>query len=248
MRNKLYAVLTGDLVKSSQMSPEQSVFAMKSLRQLAKKFESVHQDSTIGELDTFRHDSWQWLLAKPELALRAALFMRAGLRSLSDKSAKIKFDTRIAIGTGTVENIVEHSISDSRGDAFSRSGKALDAMQKDSRLTYATESNIEADQWLGGGLVPLLDCLVTKWTTIEARTVYGALMEWTQEKIAEQWPNLSNSEERLTRQAVWDSLSRAHWNTIQGTLEFVEAKIKESYEACHEQTQASELAIDKSKP
>lgn len=83
MRNKPYAVLTGVLVKSSWMSSEQSNSAMERLRQLAKKFGSVYSDSTVSQFDTFWHDSWQWLLAKPELALRAAIFMRAGLRSHS---------------------------------------------------------------------------------------------------------------------------------------------------------------------
>lgn len=183
MRNKPYAVLTGDLVKSSRMSPAQSTSAMERLRQLAQEFEAVYPKSTHGQLDTFRHDSWQWLLTKPELALRAAVFMRTGLRSLSDRH--VKFDTRVAIGTGTVETIVEHRISDSRGSAFTRSGKALDAMKKYSRLAYAAESDIAAEQWLVGGLVPLLDCIVTVWTPIEARAVHGALRGWTQEETAE---------------------------------------------------------------
>ncbi|MGI6354762.1 MAG: hypothetical protein GX937_13865 [Lentisphaerae bacterium] len=234
MRNKPYAVLTGDLVKSSRMSPAQSTSAMECLRQLAKEFESVYPDSTIGQLDTFRHDSWQWLLAKPELALRAAVFMRTGLRSLSDRN--VKFDTRVAIGTGTVETetIVEHRISDSRGSAFTRSGKALDAMKKYSRLAYAAESDIAAERWLAGGLVPLLDCVVTVWTPIEARAVHGALRGWTQEETAERWPILSKTGERRTRQAVRDSLRRAHWNTVQEALEFAEEKIKASYEAYYE--------------
>jgi hypothetical protein len=230
MRNKPYAVLTGDLVKSSWMSSEQSNSAMERLRQLAKNFGSVYSDSTVGQLDTFRHDSWQWLLAKPELALRAAIFIRAGLRSHS--VGRIKFDTRIAIGTGTIETIAEHRISDSRGTAFARSGKTLDIMKKHSRLTYAAESDIAAEQWLAGGLVPLLDCIVTDWTPIEARAVHGALMGWTQEETADQWPILSKTGERRTRQAVRDSLSRAHWNTVQEALEFVEERINASSGAC----------------
>ena len=224
MRNKSYAVLTGDLVKSSRMSSEQSTSAMEWLRQLAKKFESVYPNSTIGQLDTFRHDSWQWLLAKPELALRAAVFMRAGLRAHSD--GDVKFDTRVAIGTGKVERIVEHRISDSRGLAFVRSGKALDAMKKHSHLTYAAERDIAEEEWLADGLVPLLDCIITDWTPTEARSVHGALMGWTQEETAAQWPILNKTGKRRTRQAVAKSLRHAHWNTIREALEFVEESAK----------------------
>lgn len=230
-RVDLYAVLTGDLVKSSRLSPEQSNSAMQRLRQLAKEFESTYPESTIGRLDTFRHDSWQWLLAKPELALRAAVFMRAGLRAFSE--GRVKFDTRIAIGTGAVETIAKQRISDSRGPAFVCSGRALDAMKNESRLAYAADNGIAAEEWLAGGLVPLLDCIVTDWTPTEARAVYGTLMGWTQEEIAEKWPILSKTGKRQTRQAVWDSLSRAHRNTIQETLEFVEKRMKATSGGCY---------------
>jgi len=232
MGNKPYAVLTGDLVNSSLMSPAQSNSAMERLRQLAQEFETVYPKSTHGQLDTFRHDSWQWLLIKPELALRAAVFMRTGLRSFSDRN--VKFDTRVAIGTGTVETIAEHRISDSRGTAFVRSGKTFDAMKKYSRLAYAFESDIVVEKWLTGGFTPLLDCAVTDWTPIEARAVHGTLRGWTQEETAERWPILSKTGERRTHQAVRDSLRRAYWNTIQEALEFIEERIKASYEAYYE--------------
>ncbi len=112
----VYAVLTGDLVKSSRLTAEQSRKAMDLICKFAQEFKVLHPDGTVGKVDTFRHDSWQWLLADSFLALRAALFIRAGLRSLSDDKAK--FDTRIAIGTGSTETISMQRISDSRGMAL----------------------------------------------------------------------------------------------------------------------------------
>jgi len=70
----LYAVLTGDLVRSSKLTATQSKHAMEELRTAAEAFCEVYPESIVGRLDTFRHDSWQLLLTRPELALRAALF------------------------------------------------------------------------------------------------------------------------------------------------------------------------------
>jgi hypothetical protein len=216
----VYAVLTGDLVKSSRLTAEQSRSAMDRIRELAKEFEGANRGATIGLVDTFRHDSWQWLLAEPILGLRAAVFMRAGLRVLSD--GKTKFDTRIAIGIGTAETISKRRISDSRGLAFTLSGKALDAM-KDGRLAYASaDESASAEGWLSDGIAPLLDCIVTDWTAAEARAVHGALLGLTQEQTAERWPVVETTGKRPTRQAINKTLTRAHWATVDGALTWLE--------------------------
>ena len=220
----VYAVLTGDLVKSSRLTAEQSRKAMDRIRQLAQEFNDLFPDASVGQVDTFRHDSWQWLLADPSLGLRAALFIRAGLRSLSDN--KTMFDTRIAIGTGPIETISKQRISDSRGLAFTFSGKTLDAM-KDMRLAYADGERADAEKnSLSAGVVPLLDCIVTSWTVTESRAVYGALKGLTQEQTAENWPGAGNSEKRPTRQAVQKALQRAHWQVVEVVLEWVENRKK----------------------
>jgi len=224
---RVYAVLSGDLVKSSRLTADQSRSAMARIRELAKEFESVHQGATIGQVDTFRHDSWQWLLSKPCLSLRAAVFMRAGLRVLSD--GKTKFDTRVAIGIGTADSISKRRISDSRGPAFTHSGKILDSM-KDRRLAYASadESNSATD-CLASGVVPLLDCIVTDWTPAEARAVHGALMGLTQEQTASKWPVVEATGKKPARQAIAKALARAHWTTVESVLKSVETPIMQPY-------------------
>lgn len=221
----IYAVLTGDLVKSSRMTAEQSTSAMGRLRTLAKEFEAAYTDATIGQFDTFRHDSWQWLLVKPELALRAAVFMRAGLRVLSD--GKIKFDTRIAIGTGTVESIAKRRISDSRGAAFARSGKTLDAM-KSNRFAYACAEEMKPSEiCLANAVAPLLDCIATDWTAVEARAIHGALLGLTQEQVAETWPVPQRTGKKPTRQAIAKALARAHWGVVEKVLSWCESAIEQ---------------------
>jgi hypothetical protein len=210
----MYAVLTGDLVSSSKLTPEQSRDAMRTLRTHATQFAETFAGSIEGELDTFRHDSWQLLLKKPAFAVRAAIFFRAVLKMQSEHSAK--YDSRVAIGVGPVETIARARISDSRGAAFTYSGKALDKMG-DERLAFASGRNGES---VRSGVVPLLDCVVTDWTPTESRAVFGALLRWTQEQSAANWPG--GESERPTRQAVAKSLDRAHWRAVSTVLDWVE--------------------------
>ena len=98
---KIFAVLTGDLVKSSRLSISNSKSAMEWLKKTAVEFSQLFPDSVVGRMDTFRHDSWQLLIGQPARAIRVALFFRTALKMESD--ADTKFDTRISIGIGTVE-------------------------------------------------------------------------------------------------------------------------------------------------
>ena len=214
INENIYAVLTGDLVKSSKLTSEDSNKAMAWLREYAEKFASDHPEAVIGEISTFRHDSWQLLLSCPALALKGAVFLRAALKMHSD--AKIKFDTRVSIGIGCVDTINENQISDSRGEAFTLSGKGLDSMDHHRLMLSMTEAS-KIDN-LSGVAVSLMDCIVSDWSSTESRAIYGALKGWTQEEIAKKWPSNKQRGKTLTRQAVSWSLFRAHWKIVEPAL------------------------------
>ncbi|MCF7707545.1 MAG: hypothetical protein K9N52_01430 [Verrucomicrobia bacterium] len=220
MSNKIYAVLTGDLVKSSKLTSEQSARAMQWLRDAVKKFEALHPRSISGELDTFRHDSWQMLMTQPALSLRAAVYFRVALKLHSE--SKAKYDSRISIGIGEVEMIADSRISDSRGEAFTISGKNLDAMNRNHLMCEAKCEDALAFTLLGSVAVPLLDCVVTEWTSTEAQAVYGTLEGLTQEKIAKSLPPNPRTGKDVTRQAVSDSLERGYWAIVEDVLDNIE--------------------------
>jgi len=224
---KMYAVLTGDLIKSSRLTSTQSKGAMERLKRTADEFSDLYPQSIVGRMDSFRHDSWQLLVDKPVLCLRVALYLRSALKLASD--AHIKYDTRISISIGTVESISRRRISDSRGPAFTLSGKGMDLLNG-RYLTFASgddpSSFVSA---LGNGIIPMIDCVVADWSPTESRAVYGALKGWTQEEIAHHWPVHEKTGKKPTRQAVGDSLARAHWNTIAAVLLWVERQIMQAY-------------------
>jgi hypothetical protein len=224
--NETYAVLTGDLVKSSRLTGDLSRSAMGRLRKRADDFAELHPNTVVGRMDTFRHDSWQLLLERPELAFRTALFLRASLKMDSD--AETKYDTRISIGIGTVEAVSKRRISDSRGEAFSLSGQGLDAME--SRRLVFMPGEKHDPFWMGleRGGIPLLDCVAGDWTPTESRAVYGAINGWTQEESAKRWPASERTGKRPTRQAVAYSLFRAHWNVIEAVLLWAEENSRQA--------------------
>jgi len=217
----IHAVLTGDLVRSSRLTSDQSREAMAELKFAAASFNAVYPGTIHKEMDTFRHDSWQLLLNNPVFAFRAALFLRCVLKMKS--SAGIKFDTRISIGIGPVDFVAENRISDSRGLAFTLSGRGLDGM-KNAYLAFDGSFG-KPDDWhdVSLGVVPLLDCVVTDWTPVESGAVSAALLGKTQLETADYL--LAKQDAVPTRQAIGDSLSRAHWGTVHDVLARLEEKI-----------------------
>jgi len=224
MKKRCYAVLTGDLVNSSRLTSDESQKAMQWLRDAAGKLNDLHPHSIEGKLDTFRHDSWQLLMGKPFLCLRVAVYFRTALKLHSDKKAK--YDTRISMGIGEVEMIAESRVSDSRGPAFTISGKNLDTMDRN-RLVCEAQGEDSTDFALMGRIaVPLLDCVVSDWTPTEAHAVHGTLEGLTQENIAQLLPPNPRTGKAVTRQAVSDSLERGYWGTVENVLNGIEGNSK----------------------
>lgn len=223
---KTYAVITGDLIKSSRLSSTESKNAMVRLKKFGEEFGALYPDSIVGRMDTFRHDSWQLLLEQPSLAVRVAIFLRASLKMGAD--AFTKFDSRISIGIGPVELISKRKISDSRGMAFTLSGKGLDELETQNFVFIADEKHRTHLSTIMEGVIPLLDCVVGDWTPTESRAVYGALKGWTQEESSQHWPPDKKTGKRPTRQAVSDSLVRGHWGTIDKVLLWVEKETKQA--------------------
>jgi hypothetical protein len=140
-----------------------------------------------------------------------------------ESDAITKYDTRISIGIGTVEYIAAERISNSRGPAFTLSGRGVDTMKTSSlALSIATE---DTESWndMIQAVIPLLDCIATDWTPTESRAVNAALTGLTQEEIAAQW--ISKKSTPPTRQAICDSLLRAHWKSVHLVLLLAEKKI-----------------------
>ena len=166
-----YAVLTGDIVKSSQL-PEGGLDRIFANLQHAADVIAGWQDAPT-YLTRNRGDGWQMAVA-PRFALRAVFAARAAVR-MADK----RFDTRIAlaIGDGAIPG---PTLADARGPVFTASGQALEAMPRRRDMVVA------GDQGTLAIALRLSEEIIKRWTEAQAAVALRALdpLGPTQETIA----------------------------------------------------------------
>jgi hypothetical protein len=202
----LAAILTGDLIGSTEAPPIALERAMQVLADAARDISAWTGADT--RFTRYRGDGWQVHVAEPGQALRTALALIARLRA-----ADAGLATRAAIGIGRFDSLGSASLADAHGAAFEASGHALDRMPRTRRLT------IEGDgvTALHKIIVDLLDERTTRWSKeqAEAMALYLAPDNPTLNDIA---PRL-----RISPQAVNYRLSGAGANAIRHAVRDWEA-------------------------
>ncbi|TRO91302.1 hypothetical protein FKB34_13660 [Glycocaulis profundi] len=153
------AVLTGDIVKSTEMSSSQVQAIMASLAEQAeiiRRWDGVK----VPELERSRGDGWQFVLPAPRWALRASLTMRAAVKQV-DRAA----DTRISVGIG--QAYLASTLSSSEGPAFERSGRELERLKARRRMGFYADIP-EPELRLCSALFGVCDALSASWTSRQA--------------------------------------------------------------------------------
>ncbi|GHC48942.1 KEOPS complex subunit Pcc1 [Roseibacillus persicicus] len=217
------AVLTGDLIKSSSLSPDEldqvRELVLASVREL-DSWAPSDSPVIVGSAEFFRGDSWQAALVQPQFGLRAALYLRAKLihQGLSD--------SRVAIGLGSVDSIETTRISLSSGESFQLSGHALDNLSKQIDLTIAIAVEREAilSEWLPV-VAQLCDGYLSRWTQRQAEVMTLLLHpdKPTHQEIANQ---LS-----VTRQTVTATVESAQGSALEVAVETFENSLTKLIEA-----------------
>ena len=216
-KGKFYAVITGDIVGFSKLPTEQR----QRLSHVMKKGSETLQKAFLGsvplETDVFRGDSWQLLVSDATVSLRVGLFLRAYLRAAMGMS---KFDTRLAIGVGTVDFVPDDRVSKGDGQAYRHSGNALEQMTRASNMCFhfpglAIEESLDV-------LVHLIDVLAMNWSDKQALAITGALQGLKQEKIGSLW------KPPITQQSVNRHLQRAGWFAIEKAIGFFEKQLSKA--------------------
>ena len=96
--DNFYGVLTGDLVKSSHMTPEQ----LQQIHNTLKTFEKEYGKTYMFSLDIFRGDAFQIICSLPEFMLQIAIHIRMLIMLCTPSVARYTFDARMSIAFGTV--------------------------------------------------------------------------------------------------------------------------------------------------
>ena len=206
-----YAVLTGDLVASSELSPSAYQAIIAHLKALATELSTIKPGLVLGDIDVFRGDGWQLCLSDPNQVLFSCTFLRSGLKA---HKSGLNIDSRIGVGIGEVTQLIPEKVSESSGPAFTHSGAALDTMQDKHRLKLVfPELPPEQERLLNTIALPFMDLELTQWSTAESFAAFGALRGWTQQQTAESSIVFSDKDQPLSQQAVGKALKRIHWNT-----------------------------------
>lgn len=208
-KGKLYAVITGDIIDFSKLPGEMRKRLDLIMKAGSKAIKKVFKGSVPMDVDVFRGDSWQLLVSDITVSLPVGLYLRAHLKSsVKDGS----FDTRLAIGIGTVDFIPDDRVSKGDGEAFRNSGLALEEMAKGCTMSFRFpgwefEESINI-------LIQLIDVLAKNWSNKQALAVTGALRGMTQEEIGRLWTP------PIKQQSVNMHLQRAGWFAIEKAIEF----------------------------
>lgn len=182
MENRLYAVLTGDIVKSSRMSPANLKRLPGVLTAIFKSIDTLCKPADFAtQFSIFRGDSFQ-VICEPACALKAWLLIRAGLRAAYPAPLSKSTDSRIGIAIGKVSHLAEN-ITESSGEAFLLSGRLLEEL-KSTRLTgFASENKNTNREW--NVSLMLANDIVRRWTSDQCRILPFLLQPMNQAEIAE---------------------------------------------------------------
>lgn len=207
-KSKLYAVLTGDIVDSSDIPVEKRKILPAKLRDIFRDITENFSIAVERQFQIYRGDSFQGVLSKPELALTISIFLKARLKAVELKKAT-GLRTRIAIGIGTLDFLPLKG-TEGDGEAFRKSGNILDYMKKKKRelevWTPSEEVNKEFDTELG-----FLDFLIERWSKAQSKAIVERIKGATQKKIAK--------ELGVSQPAIHERLKAAGIKPIENLLE-----------------------------
>lgn len=194
-----YAVLTGDIIASSDLAPAALDAALEALGAAALSINGAAFARRGG-------DSWQLAAPHPACALRYALVLRAALRSLGKEHA-----TRIAIATGAGSIPASNDLNAAHGPAFTDSGRLLAALPAHATMAHAAGGALDAS-------TRLADHISAAWTPAQARAMRLMLLPSPGPR-AEAAAQLG-----ITRQAVDQALWSAGYPALDAALHLIEAK------------------------
>lgn len=197
------AILTGDIIDSTQLSPEM-------LEKIMWTLDDAHFHIQMWRnLPSFYArrggDGWQLVLSAPELDLRAALYLRASLRKDHPGT-----DTRIALATGDGDMSGQTDPNSGHGPAFVASGRLLSVLKGRRQMAHANGGAHDAT-------LSLADHLSQGWTQAQAR----ALCETLPPKAG---PRAQAAKHLgISRQSVNDALWSAGYPALERALKAWEA-------------------------
>jgi hypothetical protein len=171
------AVLTGDLIRSTRLTPDALEAAMGALAAGAAAM-SRWEGARPARFSRYRGDGWQCLAPSPSQALRAVLFLRASLKAIPGEA-----DTRVSVGIGPGMLPDGHDLAAASGPAFEASGRGLDKMPRAQQLAIHWSSPPEGAAVVGA-VFSLCDEISRLWTQRQAEVLIETLSPGEEAQVA----------------------------------------------------------------
>jgi hypothetical protein len=166
----------------------------------------------------FRGDGFQVELPQPADALRLAILIRAGLRSMPAFS-KLKLDARMAIGIGE-KGYTGKSVNESDGQAYLWSGSKLDSLKRENYRLVIETPWPAIDQPVNVAL-KLASAIIDDWTFAEAEVAWLKLSEGrTQEQMAKKL--------KISQPAVHKRYVSSHYNELSELISYFESTVSDA--------------------
>lgn len=190
----IHAVLTGDIVNSTQLNSDQEKSLLATLESILSPF----------SFEFYRGDSFQVYMKEGEKALETALLCRTAAIALMPEETNIISDVRISIGLGDVEEPVK-TLASAKGEAFLLSGRSLDEMGKtEGRLVIAMGNKLGAIAL--GVIADYINSIYRQMTVKQAEVIFELLKGDTQQQVADKLHKSKSTISQHVTAGRWDEI------------------------------------------
>ena len=213
-KQKIYAVITGDIVRSARLHDDVLANLGHRIDQISKSLEKKYPGAFDFGFINFRGDGFQSLLKRPEKAPEIALRFLIAIKRAFGRQ---KVDARLAIGIGNVSILPKTVATEGHGEAYTLAGRQLDRLAPIDRLAIAFPKG-------NGGnntdvICAFLGSISKYWTSRQLDVMELAMDGLTQEEIAQGL--------QIDQAAVARHLNKASWKAVHKAILRLESEIKE---------------------
>jgi len=217
MSGKIVSVITGDIVDSQKIAPENYEKMITILEDVLTKL--VKQ--VDARFDMYRGDAFQIIFHHPADAIASALKIRLALIT-----SELHIDARQCIGIGIGIGIgssmhIGNDIKTSSGEAFVLSGTGLDKLKNDHLSIKSNNLGFQEQIEL---LTKFLDAHISGLTRIQAETLQAYLDSTTKshQEIAD---SLGKERSNITKR-----LNVSHYQLVEEYIRHFKKCVKEEYQ------------------
>jgi len=200
-----YAVITGDIINFTRLSPEKRQSLIEDSEKLLKSWIKKSADAEI-----YRGDSFQVLFEDVKESLNRSIQLICWFKLHSDKDNKVYLGTRISIGIGAV-SYRGKNVLNSDGEAFHLSGRSFDQMKSGELL--AIKTNNEEDNRAIQVILNFVNKFIKEWTLAQAEVILLLVEGKTQQEIAD--------ELSLSQPSVNSRIKLSNWKDIEIALNYI---------------------------